>query len=115
MEGCQGGGIRFLHPTQNRLWTGFTGPDTIRPLYRTGSKEKNIARTALAYSQMGLELALTVGLAGWAGRWAEARWGFEPWGLIGGLVAGVVLGLTRFLLVAFRMSEDKTQEANDVP
>lgn len=62
-------------------------------------------KRALAYSQMGLELALTVGLGVAAGMWAERRLGGRPWGMLAGLFLGAALGMTRFIRAAMRMPE----------
>lgn len=67
-------------------------------------------KTALAHSQSGLQLAAAAGLGAWAGHWAGKRWGFEPWGLVLGLLAGAAIGLTVFLLDVLRMSRQEERE-----
>ena len=68
-------------------------------------------KRALAYSQMGLQMALTVGLGLWGGMWADRRWACGPWGLLGGLFLGGGVGLTVFILDALRLS--RLTEADD--
>ena len=79
-------------------------------LRRTTDTPDGLKR-ALAYSQMGLQLALTVGLGLWGGMWADRRWGSGPWGLLGGLFLGAGIGLTVFILDALRLS--RLAEADD--
>lgn len=55
---------------------------------------------------MGLQLALTVALGTWGGHWAETRWGFAPWGIVGGTLLGAAVGLTVFLMEVSRMGRE---------
>ena len=72
--------------------------------------ERDRARNALAYSQMGLQLALTAGLGVFLGLWADRRWGGSPWGLLAGLFLGAGVGLTVFILEAMKFSRDEDKE-----
>ena len=64
------------------------------------------------YSGVGLELAgATAGLA-LVGYWIDGRYGTGPWGLLGGVIIGIVGGLynlVRESLQGFR--EAKTEDA----
>lgn len=74
-------------------------------------------RRAWAYSQMGLQLAVMVGLGLGGGIWADRHWGIPPWGLLAGLALGAGMGLTVFILDAMRMGReddrDRTEEEEE--
>lgn len=61
----------------------------------------------MAYSQMGLQMAITVGLGFWAGHWADRRWGISPWGMLAGLLLGAGIGLTVFIMEAMKLSKSE--------
>jgi ATP synthase protein I len=61
----------------------------------------------IRYSSIGLELAgVTAGLA-LLGYWIDRRYGTGPWGLIGGVIIGIVGGLYNLV----RESLDAVREA----
>jgi ATP synthase protein I len=61
----------------------------------------------IRYSSIGLELAgVTAGLA-LLGYWIDRRFGTGPWGLIGGVIVGIVGGLYNLV----RESLDAVREA----
>jgi ATP synthase protein I len=68
------------------------------------------------YSGVGLELAgATAGLA-FVGYWIDRRFGTEPWGMLGGVVIGLVGGLynlVRESLQAAREAKTEDQLASD--
>jgi F0F1-type ATP synthase assembly protein I len=68
------------------------------------------------YSGVGLELAgATAGLA-FVGYWIDRRFGTEPWGILGGVVIGLVGGLynlVRESLQAAREAKTEDQLASD--
>lgn len=57
-------------------------------------------REWVRFAAMGLELAVTVLAGTLAGLWADRRWGFAPWGVLGGSLLGTGAGLYRFLRAA---------------
>lgn len=65
---------------------------------------------AWVYSQMGLQLAASAGLGAWAGHWADGRWGWSPWGLVVGLLAGSGVGLAVFILDALKISRTEEEK-----
>ena len=68
------------------------------------------------YSGVGLELAgATAGLA-LVGYWIDGRFGTQPWGILGGVVIGLVGGLynlVRESLEAVREAKTEDQLASD--
>ena len=68
------------------------------------------------YSGVGLELAgATAGLA-FIGYWIDRKFGTEPWGILGGVVIGLVGGLynlVRESLQAAREAKTEDQLASD--
>jgi len=68
------------------------------------------------YSSVGLELAgATAGLA-LVGYWIDRRFGTQPWGILGGVVIGLVGGLynlVRESLEAVREAKIEDQLASD--
>jgi F0F1-type ATP synthase assembly protein I len=68
------------------------------------------------HSGVGLELAgATAGLA-FVGYWIDRRFGTQPWGILGGVVIGLVGGLynlVRESLEAVREAKTEDQAAND--
>jgi ATP synthase protein I len=64
------------------------------------------------YSSIGLELAGAIGGLALVGYWIDGRFGTKPWGMLGGVVIGLVGGLynlVRESLAAIRegQSEDR--------
>jgi F0F1-type ATP synthase assembly protein I len=68
------------------------------------------------YSSVGLELAgATAGLA-FVGYWIDSRFGTQPWGILGGVLIGLVGGLynlVRESLAAVREGKEEDQIASD--
>ena len=68
------------------------------------------------HSDVGLELAgATAGLA-FIGYWVDRRFGTEPWGILGGVILGLVGGrynLVRESLQAVREAKVEDQLASD--
>lgn len=65
----------------------------------TESEEAKEARRrsyALAFS-VGWELAAFTGLSFWLGYWIDGRFGSSPWGVLVLTMAGIGIGLYRFV------------------
>jgi len=62
------------------------------------------------HSGMGLQLA--GGVAGFAfgGYWIDKRYGTQPWGLVAGLVLGIVGGLYSLVKEALQASREAKRE-----
>ena len=44
-----------------------------------------------------LEFLAYLAIFGYAGRWLDERRGWQPWGLLGGLLVGLTIGLYRMI------------------
>jgi ATP synthase protein I len=81
-----------------------------------GAKEDPPGERAVygPYLTLGLQLALTVVVFFFLGRWLDGRFGTAPWLMLAGLAVGVAGGLTAFLLRAFELGreEDREQKRN---
>ncbi len=64
---------------------------------------------AARYASVGLEFGISVVIGYFGGHWLEDKFGFAPWGGIGGIVIGFVAGL-RTLLRAARRAERETRD-----
>ena len=64
----------------------------------------------IRYSSVGLELAgATAGLA-LLGYWIDSRYGTAPWGIIGGVVIGIVGGLYNLVKESFEAVREASAE-----
>lgn len=52
---------------------------------------------------IALEFLAYLGVLGYAGWWLEEHYGWQPWGLLGGLLLGLALGLYRMVRESKRM------------
>lgn len=63
-----------------------------------------------ALAQVGIEMAALVGL----GLWLDNSYGWAPWGVAGGAVLGLVVGLTHLVMISNRLNEsDKKPPPGD--
>ena len=58
------------------------------------------------YAGMGLEMAVAVGLGYIVGHWLDKRYGWTPWGVLVGTLAGVAAGMYLLIKEALRMNRD---------
>jgi len=66
------------------------------------------------YSGVGLELAgATAGLA-FIGYWIDRRFGMQPWGILGGVVIGMVGGLYNLVRESLQAARDAKTEDDQV-
>ena len=56
---------------------------------------------------MGMQLAASVILCGFAGWWLDGKYGTEPWFMVSGGFFGAVAGLTHFIRTALSMGKQK--------
>ena len=56
----------------------------------------------------GSQLAITMVVFVWLGYWADKHFGWSPWGIIGGALIGIVVGLFVFLETYVGSKKDKS-------
>jgi len=63
------------------------------------------------YLTLGLQLAITVVVFFFLGKWLDGKFGTEPWLMLAGLAVGITGGLAGFLMkaVAFGKEEDRDE------
>ena len=78
----------------------------------TGQKEEPPGARAVygPYLTLGLQLALTVVVFFFLGRWLDGTFGTAPWLMLAGLAIGVAGGLTAFLVKAFAFGREEDRE-----
>jgi F0F1-type ATP synthase assembly protein I len=64
----------------------------------------------LAIGQVGLEMVIPIGVGVMLDRWL----GWQPWGVVGGAVLGLTLGLVRLVRLANK-EEPRKPPANNKP
>ena len=62
---------------------------------------------------LGLELALSVLVCFFVGRWLDERWGTAPWMLIAGLVLGSVAGFIHFFRTAMAIGKRQDEQSKE--
>ena len=63
------------------------------------------------YASVGIEFGLSVIIGYLIGRWLEQRYGFSPWGTLGGIVLGFAAALRSLLRLA--MQEERRNRAQE--
>lgn len=66
-----------------------------------------------SYMTLGLQLAITVVLFFFLGRWLDGKFGTDPWLMLAGLVIGVGGGLTSFLRKVIALGKEEDREAEE--
>ncbi len=61
------------------------------------------------YASVGLEFGISVVLGYLAGSWLEGRYGFAPWGSLGGVVVGFIAALRSLLRLAAREEREERE------
>ena len=65
------------------------------------------------YLTLGLQLAVTVVVFFFLGRWLDGKFGTDPWLMLAGLAVGVAGGLAAFLLKAFALGREEDRETEE--
>lgn len=68
-------------------------------------------RSLAPFLTLGIQLALSVVVFFFIGKWLDSRLGTSPWFMLGGLVLGAVGGMIKFITSALKMA--KEQDASD--
>jgi F0F1-type ATP synthase assembly protein I len=55
---------------------------------------------------LGFETAVGVGLGCFVGHWLDRKYGWEPWGTLGGAMLGLAAGMYLLIKEALRMNRD---------
>ena len=74
---------------------------------------RRLAPSVGPFLTLGLQLAITVVVLFFLGKWLDSRWGTSPWLMLVGLFLGIVGGLFKFVRTAMDMG--KEEDANDKP
>ena len=65
------------------------------------------------YLTLGLQLAITVVVFFFIGRWLDGIFGTDPWLMLAGLALGVTGGLTAFLKKAIALGKEEDRETEE--
>ena len=65
------------------------------------------------YLTLGLQLAITVVVFCFLGRWLDGKFGTEPWLMLAGLALGVTGGLAAFLIKAIALGKEEDRETEE--
>lgn len=63
-------------------------------------------RPVVSAMSAGFQFAVCVLLPVWAGYYAERKYDFKPWGLLGGLLVGLLIGGWSVFVPLWREAED---------
>lgn len=63
-----------------------------RKAQREDSRE--VAASWVRHSTVGLQFTLAIALFGWFGHRLDVRFGWDPWGVVAGLLLGFVVSVT---------------------
>jgi F0F1-type ATP synthase assembly protein I len=62
------------------------------------------------YSGVGLELAGATALLALVGHWVDGHYGTQPWGIVAGVIVGLVGGLYHLITESFAAVRDAQAE-----
>jgi F0F1-type ATP synthase assembly protein I len=65
------------------------------------------------YLTLGLQLAITVVVFFFLGRWLDGKFGTDPWLMLAGLAVGVTGGLAAFLMKAIALGKEEDRETEE--
>lgn len=54
----------------------------------------------------GWNLAVSVGVLGYGGRWLDARFGTDPWLMIAGILSGIVIAFKQLFTALSRLEKE---------
>lgn len=82
-------------------------PDFVPVAYIPPSEEESVRRAGLAYSA-GISFFGSVVFMLFLGWGADLLFGSSPWGLVGGIVLGAIIGFVQFFRITSRIFATKT-------
>ena len=77
----------------------------------TNSGTTAMMRSIAPYLTIGIQLALTIIVFFFLGRWLDGRFNSSPWMTLGGLALGGAGGMIKFIISAMKLG--KEQDASD--
>jgi ATP synthase protein I len=69
--------------------------------------ERSILRRIAPFLTLGIQLALSIVLFFFLGKWMDARFNTSPWLMLGGLVAGGVGGMVKFISSVMKLGQQQ--------
>ena len=78
---------------------------------RDAEERGKLMRTYLRTSTQGLEIGLSVAVGAVLGFWLDRKFGWQPWGMLGGLFFGCIAGGRK----AYRMVKANAAQNPDGP
>lgn len=81
-------------------------PDFVPVAYIPPSEEESVRRSGLAYSA-GITLFASVFFMLFLGWGADLLFGSSPWGLVGGIVLGAIIGFVQFFRITSQIFTTK--------
>jgi len=67
-----------------------------------------------SYLTLGLQLAITVVVFFFLGRWLDGKFGTDPWLMLAGLALGITGGLTAFLMKVSALGKEEDRETAEM-
>jgi len=75
-----------------------------------GGPERNWGVRIGPFLTLGLQLAITVVVCFFLGRWLDSLFGTAPWLMLAGLALGVIGGIISFYRTASRLGKEEDRE-----
>lgn len=77
-----------------------------------GGSFARLYRDAAPYLALGVQLAATVVIMFYAGKWADGYFGTSPWLMIVGLMLGAIAGLYNFFKTVIDLGKKESAEVS---
>ena len=87
-------------------------PDAPRDRSSGGEPSERSAQ-CVSSSTLGFQVVITFALLTWVGVWADGRFGWQPWGTLGGVALGLVSMLHLFLRESGTLKSVAEREARE--
>ena len=63
------------------------------------------------YASVGIEFGISIAAGYFIGSWAQNKWGFEPWGVLLGIIIGFSSGLRSLMRIAMIESKQAKESS----